>query len=168
METMRGPHHRGALPRHHNREEIRIEAELVINAAGAWAGRIAALAGAHINILFSMGSLLITQDRIATRVINRLRRPSDADILVPGGTVSILGTTSIRVPSPDGCRPSVAEPTASSTTPAACCPFWSAPATFAPTPGASPWSPWDRPETTGRSAEVSPSSTTPPTGWTIS
>ena len=90
-------------------EEIRIEAELVINAAGAWAGRIAALAGAHINILFSMGSLLITQDRIATRVINRLRRPSDADILVPGGTVSILGTTSIRVPSPDGCRPSVAE-----------------------------------------------------------
>ena len=88
-------------------EEIHIEAELVINAAGAWAGRIAALAGAHINILFSMGSLLITQDRIATRVINRLRRPSDADILVPGGTVSILGTTSIRVPSPDGCRPSV-------------------------------------------------------------
>lgn len=90
-------------------EEVRIEAKLVINAAGAWAGRIAALAGAHINILFSMGSLLVTQDRIATRVINRLRKPSDADILVPGGTVSILGTTSIRVPSPDGCRPSVAE-----------------------------------------------------------
>jgi glycerol-3-phosphate dehydrogenase len=90
-------------------EEVRIEAELVINAAGAWAGRIAALASAHIGILFSMGTLLITQDRIATRVINRLRKPSDADILVPGGTVSILGTTSIRVSSPDGCRPSVAE-----------------------------------------------------------
>jgi len=89
--------------------EVRIEAELVINAAGAWAGRIAALASAHIGILFSMGTLLITQDRIATRVINRLRKPSDADILVPGGTVSILGTTSIRVSSPDGCRPSVAE-----------------------------------------------------------
>jgi glycerol-3-phosphate dehydrogenase len=89
--------------------EVLIEAELVINASGAWAGRIAALAGAHINILYSMGSLIITQDRIATRVINRLRPPSDADILVPGGTVSILGTTSIRVPTPDGCRPSVAE-----------------------------------------------------------
>ena len=90
-------------------EEVRIEAELVINASGAWAGMIAALAGARIGILYSMGSLVITQDRIATRVINRLRPPSDADILVPGGTVSILGTTSIRVPSPDGCRPSVAE-----------------------------------------------------------
>ncbi len=90
-------------------EEVVIEAELVINASGAWAGMIAALAGARIGILYSMGSLVITQDRIATRVINRLRPPSDADILVPGGTVSILGTTSIRVPSPDGCRPSVAE-----------------------------------------------------------
>lgn len=90
-------------------EAVTIETGLVINAAGAWAGRIAALAGANINILYSMGSLLITQDRIATQVINRLRRPSDADILVPGGTVSILGTTSIRVASPDGCRPSVAE-----------------------------------------------------------
>lgn len=90
------------------REEV-IEAGLVLNAAGAWAGRIASLAGAQIGMLYSMGSLLVTQDRIATRVINRLRRPSDADILVPGGTVSILGTTSIRVASPEGCRPSVAE-----------------------------------------------------------
>jgi len=90
-------------------EDVVIEAGLIINAAGAWAGRIAALAGADINILYSMGSLLVTQDRIATRVINRLRKPSDADILVPGGTVSILGTTSIRVSSPDGCRPSVEE-----------------------------------------------------------
>ncbi|MGE4442034.1 MAG: anaerobic glycerol-3-phosphate dehydrogenase subunit A [Desulfomicrobium sp.] len=90
-------------------EDVTIEAELVINASGAWAGLIAALAGTRIGILYSMGSLVITQDRIATRVINRLRPPSDADILVPGGTVSILGTTSIRVPSPEGCRPSVAE-----------------------------------------------------------
>jgi glycerol-3-phosphate dehydrogenase len=90
-------------------EKVQIEADLVVNAAGAWAAHVASLAGAHIGMLFSLGSLLVTQDRIATRVINRLRRPSDADILVPGGTVSILGTTSIRVASPDGCRPSVEE-----------------------------------------------------------
>jgi glycerol-3-phosphate dehydrogenase len=89
--------------------EVFIEAEIVINASGAWAGMIAALAGRHIDILYSMGSLIVTQDRITTQVINRLRPPADADILVPGGTVSILGTTSIRVSSPDGCRPSVAE-----------------------------------------------------------
>lgn len=90
-------------------EEATIEATLVINASGAWAGLIAAMAGAHINILYSKGSLLITQDRITSRVVNRLRKPSDSDILVPGGTVSILGTTSIRVASPDNARPTVAE-----------------------------------------------------------
>ena len=90
-------------------EEIIIHAGLVINAAGAWAGQVAALAGAQINVLYSAGTLLVTQDRIATRVVNRLRKPSDSDILVPGGTVSILGTTSVRVSDPDQCRPTVAE-----------------------------------------------------------
>lgn len=90
-------------------ENLQIEADLVINASGAWAGGVASMAGAHLNILYSAGTLVVTQDRIATRVVNRLRKPSDADILVPGGTVSILGTTSIRVNSPEECRPSVAE-----------------------------------------------------------
>jgi glycerol-3-phosphate dehydrogenase len=89
--------------------EFVVEPELVVNAAGAWAGQVASMAGAHIEVLYSMGSLLITQDRLATRVINRLRRASDADILVPGGTVSVLGTTSVRVDDPDCYRPTVAE-----------------------------------------------------------
>jgi glycerol-3-phosphate dehydrogenase len=88
---------------------LSIEAEVVINAAGAWADHVARLAGVHVSMLFSMGSLVITQNRLATRVINRLRTPSDADILVPGGTVSILGTTSVRVSSPDECRPTANE-----------------------------------------------------------
>jgi len=67
------------------------------------------MAGAHINILYSMGSLLVTQDRLARRVINRLRKSSDADILVPGGTVSVLGTTSVRIDDPDLCRPTIQE-----------------------------------------------------------
>lgn len=90
-------------------KKFHIEAEVVVNAAGAWAGQVASMAGAHIEVLYSMGSLLITQDRLATRVINRLRRASDADILVPGGTVSVLGTTSVRVDDPDCYRPTVAE-----------------------------------------------------------
>jgi len=86
-----------------------VEAELVVNAAGAWAGDVAALAGAPIAMRYSKGSLLVTQNRIGQRVINRLRPPTDGDILVPGGTVSILGTTSERVVSPDEIYPEVHE-----------------------------------------------------------
>jgi len=90
-------------------EEFGIEAEIVVNATGAWAGLVAAEAGAHINILYSSGSLLVTQDRLTRRVVNRLRKAADSDILVPGGTVSVLGTTSVTVDHPDHCRPTVAE-----------------------------------------------------------
>jgi len=90
-------------------EQINIEAQVVVNAAGAWAGEVAHLAGARINVLYSKGSLLVCQDRITRRVINRLRQPTDGDILVPGGTVSILGTTSERVETPDVIYPEIHE-----------------------------------------------------------
>ena len=90
-------------------KKILIEADQVVNAAGAWAGEIAALAGGHIDLLYSKGSLLITHHRIARRVINRLRPSSDADILVPGGTVSILGTTSVKIDALDNIRPTIEE-----------------------------------------------------------
>ena len=38
-----------------------------------------------------------------------LRASSNADILVPGGTVSILGTTPVRIDSLDDIRPTVQE-----------------------------------------------------------
>ena len=90
-------------------EESTVTAEIVVSATGAWAGKTAALAGITINMLFSKGSLLVTHKRITKHVINRLRHPSDGDILVPGGTVSILGTTSVRVDSPDCFRPTIPE-----------------------------------------------------------
>lgn len=86
-----------------------IEAEVVVNAAGAWAGVVAGLAGASVPMRFSKGSLLVTQSRLTERVVNRLRMPTDGDILVPGGTVSILGTTSERVDSPDAIYPEINE-----------------------------------------------------------
>ena len=86
-----------------------IEAEVVVNGSGAWAGEVAALAGVPIEMRYSKGSLLVTQNRLTARVVNRLRSPTDGDILVPGGTVSILGTTSERVDSPDVIYPEVHE-----------------------------------------------------------
>ena len=64
-----------------------IEADLVVNAAGAWSGEVARLGGVRLSMIYSKGSLLVTQRRIARRVVNRLRMPTDGDILVPGGTV---------------------------------------------------------------------------------
>ncbi len=66
-------------------EKISVEADIIVNAAGAWAGLVAGLAGVSIPILYSKGSLIITHDRLARRVINRLRPASNADILVPEG-----------------------------------------------------------------------------------
>ena len=90
-------------------ETFTVEAEQVVNAAGAWAREIAALAGISLDLLYSKGSLLITHSRITQQVINRLRPSSNADILVPGGTVSILGTTSIRIDTLDRIYPTVEE-----------------------------------------------------------
>jgi glycerol-3-phosphate dehydrogenase len=90
-------------------EELIIEAEQVVNATGAWAGVVAGLAGATIDIVYSKGSLIVTHNRITERVVNRLRPSASADILVPGGTVSILGTTSIRIENLDQIYPTVEE-----------------------------------------------------------
>lgn len=86
-----------------------IRADVVVNATGAWAGSLAALAGMRMHVRYSKGSLLVTHHRIGRRVINRLRKPADGDILVPGGTVSILGTTSERCTTPDDIHPEVHE-----------------------------------------------------------
>jgi glycerol-3-phosphate dehydrogenase len=91
------------------RETFFIKADAYVSATGAWAGHMATLAGIRIPMVYSKGSLLVTGRRMAARVINRLRKTSDGDILVPGGVVSIIGTTSVRADSPDGIFPSVDE-----------------------------------------------------------
>ncbi len=90
-------------------EDARIEAAQVVNAAGAWAREVALLAGAPIEMTYSKGTLLVTHQRLASRVVNRLRSPSNADIMMPGGTVSIVGTTSTRVDALDDIHPTTAE-----------------------------------------------------------
>lgn len=81
-------------------EEFRAESRLVLNATGAWAGSLAATAGATLDVVCDKGTLLAFNQRLFRRVINRLRAPSDGDIFVPHETITILGTTSQRVTSP--------------------------------------------------------------------
>ncbi len=87
-----------------------IRARQFVNAGGAWSMAIARLAGcADVELVYAKGTLLVHHDRLARHVINRLRPPADGDILVPGGTVSLLGTTSSRVDDPDHIAPTVDE-----------------------------------------------------------
>lgn len=91
-------------------EKLRIRARQFVNACGAWSKMVAELAGCHdVNLLYSKGTLIISNSRISNGVINRLRPPADGDILVPGGTVSLLGTTSDTVDELNNIRPSAQE-----------------------------------------------------------
>jgi glycerol-3-phosphate dehydrogenase len=82
-------------------EQRPIACRLIVSAAGAWAGRVARLAGCDLKVLSSKGSLLVFNHRLVNRVVNRLRRPGDGDIIVPQDTVAILGTTSLPVDGPE-------------------------------------------------------------------
>lgn len=82
-------------------EEQTVDTSLVINAAGIWGAHIAELAGVKINMFPAKGALLIFGHRVNNMVINRCRKPADADILVPGDTISIIGTTSTHIPFED-------------------------------------------------------------------
>ncbi len=82
-------------------ETVRIHTTWIVNAAGPWAGEVGALAGLNIKMRHSKGVMIAMNIRWVNTIINRLHPPGDGDILVPVGTVCVLGTTSITVPTPD-------------------------------------------------------------------
>ncbi len=80
-----------------NRTPLTIRARQFVNAGGAWSMNIARLAAClDVHLLYVKGTILVSNDRLTHHVVNRLRPPGDGDILVPGGSVSLLGTTSSR------------------------------------------------------------------------
>ena len=79
-------------------EIVEAHAPVTVNAAGIWGTLIAKKAGITINMFPAKGSLLIFGRRVNNMVINRCRKPANGDILVPDKIVSMLGTTSDRVP----------------------------------------------------------------------
>ena len=82
-------------------EELSISADFTVNAAGAWAGQIAALAGLKVTVLAGKGIMIAMNHRLVQTVVNRCKLPADGDILVPIRTVCVIGTTDVRVPDPD-------------------------------------------------------------------
>lgn len=82
-------------------EETIIEATMTINASGAWAGQIAAMAGIPVRVIPGKGVMVAVNHRLVNTVINRCKMPADGDILVPVHTVAIIGTTDERVTDPE-------------------------------------------------------------------
>lgn len=79
-------------------EKTEYRSQIVVNAGGIWGHDIAKKAGVTVNMLPAKGALLIFGHRVNNIVINRCRKPADADILVPGDTICLIGTTSSKVP----------------------------------------------------------------------
>jgi glycerol-3-phosphate dehydrogenase len=82
-------------------EEFRLSAPMVINAAGAWAGQIARMAGCPVTVRPSKGTMVAMAYRFVNTILNRCHLPGDGDILVPVGTVTVIGTTSVNVADPN-------------------------------------------------------------------
>ncbi|WP_193594298.1 anaerobic glycerol-3-phosphate dehydrogenase subunit A [Actinobacillus minor] len=83
---------------HKNQVERQFFAPVVVNAGGIWGQGIAEYADLKIKMFPAKGALLVMGHRINNMVINRCRKPADADILVPGDTICVIGTTSSRIP----------------------------------------------------------------------
>jgi glycerol-3-phosphate dehydrogenase len=82
-------------------EEVTILADMVVNASGAWAGKIAETADLEVNVTAGKGTMIGASYRIINTVLNRCKMPADGDIIVPAHTVSIIGTTDESVPDPE-------------------------------------------------------------------
>ncbi|MCB9139138.1 MAG: anaerobic glycerol-3-phosphate dehydrogenase subunit A [Caldilineaceae bacterium] len=85
-------------------EEIHIHAAMVINATGAWAGRITGMVGIPISVIPGKGTMVAMNHRLVNTVINRCKMPADGDIIVPVHTVAVIGTTDERVADPENLR----------------------------------------------------------------
>ncbi|WP_136799401.1 anaerobic glycerol-3-phosphate dehydrogenase subunit A [Desulfosediminicola ganghwensis] len=86
------------LMNHQANEKVSYYGKVIVNASGIWGQHVAGLAGVTVNMFPAKGSLLIFGHRVNKMILNRCRKPANADILVPGDTICLIGTTSERIP----------------------------------------------------------------------
>jgi len=80
--------------------QAKMGAEVVVNATGPWATRTAKLAQLEIPMTLGKGTMVAMASRPIHTILNRCNPPSDGDIIVPVGTVIVLGTTNEPVQDP--------------------------------------------------------------------
>lgn len=77
-----------------NGEKVTFRADMIVNATGAWAGRIATMAGITVDVIPTPGVMVAVNQRLTQTVINRLNKPDDGDIVLPQRRMVVIGTTS--------------------------------------------------------------------------
>jgi glycerol-3-phosphate dehydrogenase len=81
--------------------DYEIGADVVVNAAGAWAGRVAALAGVTVPVVISPGVLVAVRGRHCNMAVSRLRAPSDGDLVLPQRGQTVIGASAWIADDPD-------------------------------------------------------------------
>src|SRR5207245_1019101 len=81
-------------------QEGSIACQSVINATGAWSGLVARLLGVEVKVVPGKGTMAVLARGLEHAGITRCHKPGDGDIVVPGLSVSIPGTTYGMVPHP--------------------------------------------------------------------
>jgi glycerol-3-phosphate dehydrogenase len=84
-----------------NDKRYEIRGDMVVNATGAWAGEIAHMAGVDVSIRPTPGVMVAYGQRFCERVINRLNKASDGDIILPQRRFMVVGTTSFEIEDKD-------------------------------------------------------------------
>ncbi len=85
--------------------EYEVKPDFVVNATGAWADKVARLAGLRVPVRPSPGVMVALDGRVGNMVFNRLNKPGDGDIIVHHRGTSVVGTTSWIVEDPDKVAP---------------------------------------------------------------
>ena len=80
-----------------NNKKVNFDADMVINATGAWAGKIAKMANIHVPVKPTPGIMVTVAKRLTNTTINRLNIPDDGDIVLPQRRMAVIGTTSFEI-----------------------------------------------------------------------
>ena len=86
---------------HKTHQTYTMTGDLIINAAGPWSAKIAAMLGIEIPVRPVPGVMVSVAERLTHMVINRLHPADDGDIIIPQRQLSLLGTTAWLGDDPD-------------------------------------------------------------------
>jgi glycerol-3-phosphate dehydrogenase len=86
---------------HVRRRSYMLHGDVVVNAAGAWGGRIAAMLDIALPLKPGPGVMVSVAPRLTRMVVNRLHPAGDGDIIVPQRNLLLLGTTAWLADDPD-------------------------------------------------------------------
>jgi glycerol-3-phosphate dehydrogenase len=86
---------------HHTHQTAFYTGDIIVNAAGPWAGKIAKMVDISIPVVPAPGVLVSVRKRLTNGVVNRLHPADDGDIILPQRKLSVLGTSTWLAKDPD-------------------------------------------------------------------